>query len=187
MYRTEKNQPPSVFPLVNEAEKGSGNPLDGQRKSNYDVQKEVDLNGREEASNIRGVYGKDVRSETQGVDRRGMGAHQKTDSRNDSQREAAEWARGYVTERSLNEAANTAKNQARQSAAVERTTGPPERYSIGQIQERSISQINGSSTTNSGAQRGNASSATVAHFTIPVEEKFSVEELPVSGQKILDA
>lgn len=58
---------------------------------------------------------------------------------------------------------------------------------IGQIQERSISQINGSSTTNSGAQRGNASSATVAHFTIPVKEKFSVEELPVSGQKILDA
>lgn len=30
-------------------EQTSGNPLDGQTKSNYDVQKEVDLNGREEA------------------------------------------------------------------------------------------------------------------------------------------
>lgn len=49
-------------------------------------------------------------------------------------------------------------------------------YNIGQMQERSIPQINGSSVTNNGAQRGDASAGSIRQTGQKSQEKFSTEK-----------
>ena len=59
-------------------------------------------------------------------------------------------------------------------------------YNIGQMQERSIPQINGSSTANSGALRGDALEYSLSRDTQNVKSKFSMET-PVEETKTLVA
>lgn len=59
-------------------------------------------------------------------------------------------------------------------------------YNIGQMQERSIPQINGSSTANSGALRGDALEDSLSRDTQNVKSKFSMET-PVEETKTLVA
>lgn len=59
-------------------------------------------------------------------------------------------------------------------------------YNIGQMQERSIPQINGSSTANSGALRGDALDYSLSRDTQNVKSKFSMET-PVEETKTLVA
>ena len=59
-------------------------------------------------------------------------------------------------------------------------------YNIGQMQERSIPQINGSSTANSGALRGDALKYSLSRDTQNVKSKFSMET-PVEETKTLVA